>query len=66
MKNMWLTFVLILLLTGCAGSAVRTAAPLPPVPQTPGAVVTTDYICLPQREAGELLLWVEHAEDVCR
>lgn len=65
MKNMWLTFALTLLLTGCAGSAVQTNV-LPPVPQTPGAVVTNDYICLPHREAGELMLWVEYAEAVCR
>lgn len=52
--------------SGCVSSEGRTIAALPPHPLTPGAVVTDEYICLPHREAGELLLWMEHAEEVCR
>lgn len=58
-------FALILLASGCASSAVRTTA-LPPAPTTPGAVMTNEYICIPHKEAGELLLWIEHAEETCR
>lgn len=65
MKPVWLTFALILLLSGCASlAAVKTNA-LPPAPQTPGAVITNEYICLPHNEAGDLLIWVEYAERVC-
>lgn len=54
---------------------------LPPTPTTPGAIVTDgwwheqsgqavlhsgQWVHLPAAEAGELLLWVEHAESVCR
>ena len=36
---------------------------LPPVPTTPGAIITPDgLICLPPDEAGALLLWMEYAE----
>lgn len=65
MKNMWSAFVLTLLLTGCASSGVRTSE-LPPVPITPGAVVTADAICIPKQEAAELILWIEHVERVCQ
>ncbi len=49
---------------GCAGSAVRTS--VPPVPATPGATVTDEYVCIPHAEAGELLLWIETVERLCR
>ena len=48
---------------GCASSAARTDVSLPPVPTTPGAIITPDgLICLPPDEAGALLLWMEYAE----
>lgn len=56
---------LILLASGCAGSAAPTNA-LPPAPMTPGAVITDDAICIPHAEAAELFLWIEYAENVCR
>lgn len=56
---------LTLLLSGCTSLAGKMNA-LPPVPRTPGAVVTDDFICIPHSEAGELLLWIEHAETQCR
>lgn len=35
----------------------------PPLPTTPGAIITPDgLICLPPDEAGALLLWMEYAE----
>lgn len=60
--------VLTLALSGCGnlGGLTSARATLPPTPRTPGAVVTNDYVCIPQGEAAELLLWVEHAEAVCR
>ncbi len=57
--------VLILALSGCVNLAARTSV-LPPAPATPGAMVSSEYICIPVQEAGELLLWIEHAEEVCR
>ena len=43
--------------------AARTDVSLPPVPTTPGAIITPDgLICLPPDEAGALLLWMEYAE----
>lgn len=54
---------------------------LPPAPRTPGAVVTNDWsyerdgelvtrsgqwVHLPAAEAGELLLWIDSVEGVCR
>lgn len=68
---------LILALSGCASSAARMSATLPPAPRTPGALVTTDWsyerdgelvtrhgqwLHLPADEAGDLLLWIEQAE----
>ena len=59
----------------CAGAATSA---LPPVPMTPGAVVTNEWwyaedggltqvdgqwLHLPADEAGELLLWIEWVED---
>lgn len=58
-------------------TGVRTNA-LPPAPTTPGAIVTNDWsyerdgelvtkrgrwVHLPEAEAGELLLWIERAEE---
>jgi hypothetical protein len=39
---------------------------LPPVPRTPGAIISDEYICIPKAEAAELQLWIEHAEEACR
>lgn len=54
---------------------------LPPAPRTPGAVVTNDWsyerdgilvtrggqwVHMPADEAGDLLLWTERAEEICR
>lgn len=67
MKTMWLMCGLILLLSGCARSGGPTSADvIPPVPQTPGAVITSDYICLPHREAGELHIWIDYMQRTCR
>ena len=70
---------LTLALSGCASSAARTNVLLP-VPTTPGAIVTDEWhytlddglttvkgqwVHLPAAEAGELLLWIEHAEGAC-
>ncbi|WP_394027490.1 hypothetical protein [Desulfovibrio falkowii] len=75
-----LLFVMILALPGCQSSAALTSANLPPAPPTPGAVVTNSWayehdgqlvtkdgqwVHLPASEAGELLLWIEHAEATC-
>lgn len=63
LKTAWLLCALTLALSGCASSAALTGAtPLPPAPTTPGAIITDDYVCIPHREAGELLLWIERAE----
>lgn len=63
LKPIVLLSALTLLPLGCASSAARTNVPLPPVPTTPGAIVTPDgLICLPPDEAGALLLWMEYAE----
>ena len=72
---------LILSLSGCACLAERTGAP-PPAPRTPGAIATNNWsyvradgshvrqngqwLHIPAAEAGELLLWIEHAEASCR
>lgn len=60
-KNALTLCALTLALSGCANSAGQTGG-LPPAPTTPGAIITDDYICIPHREAGELLLWIERAE----
>lgn len=63
LKPIVLLSALTLLPLGCASSAARTNVPLPPVPTTPGAIVTPDgLVCLPPDEAGALLLWMEYAE----
>lgn len=69
--------VLTLVVSGCANSGAATSA-LPPVPMTPGAIVTDkwwyaedggltqvdgQWLHLPASEAGELLLWIEWVED---
>ena len=63
-KNALTLCALTLALSGCASSAGLTGGttPLPPAPTTPGAIITDDYVCIPHREAGELLLWIERAE----
>lgn len=63
LKTVLLLSALILLPLGCTSSAARTDVSLPPVPTTPGAIITPDgLICLPPDEAGALLLWMEYAE----
>ncbi len=57
--------VLTLAAGGCTGSVDPTGVLLP-APATPGAMVTDEYVCIPHMEAGELLLWIEHVEEVCR
>ena len=72
--------VLLLALPGCQNSAALTSASLSPAPTTPGALVTNswayesggklvtvdgEWVHLPAAQAGELLLWVEHAEASC-
>ena len=69
--------VLTMVVSGCANSGAATSA-LPPVPMTPGAVVTNEWwyadggeltrmdgqwLHLPADEAGELLLWIEWVEN---
>ena len=54
---------------------------VPPAPMTPGAIITEawayeeggrweqvegEWIHLPANEGAELLLWIEHAEELCR
>ena len=75
-----LLFVMTLALPGCQSSAALTNESLSPVPTTSGAVVTNSWayehdgqlvtkdgqwVHLPASEAGELLLWIEHAEATC-
>ena len=59
-----LLFGLTLALPGCAASAGSGTAgrTLRPAPQTPGAVISEEYICIPLTEAADLLLWIEEAE----
>ena len=79
-ETVLLLFVMILALPGCQSSAALMSASLPPAPTTPGAVVTNSWayehdgqlvtkdgqwVHLPASEAGELLLWIEHAEATC-
>lgn len=79
LEIVWMLCALTLALSGCASSAALTNA-LPPPPTTPGAIVTDEWhytlhgglitvkgqwVHLPAAEAGELLLWIEHAEGAC-
>lgn len=66
MRNALLLFVTTLALSGCTSSVAPTPGLLPPLPATPGAVIDAERLCLPLPEAGELLIWIEHAEKVCR
>ena len=83
LEIVWMLCTLTLALSGCASSAGLTSAranALPPVPTTPGAIVTDEWhytlhgglitvkgqwVHLPAVEAGELMLWIEHAEGAC-
>lgn len=65
LEIVWMLCALTLALSGCASSAALTNA-LPPVPTTPGALITDEYVCIPHKEAGDLMLWIEHAEELCR
>lgn len=72
--------VLLLCLSGCASLAAGTS--VLPAPRTPGAIATNDWsyeradgtsakqsgewLHIPADEAGDLLLWIEHAEASCR
>lgn len=66
-------------LHGCGSLVAGTS--VPPAPMTPGAIITEawvyeedgrwkmeqgGWIHLPANEGAELLLWIEHAEEVCR
>lgn len=69
LEIVWMLCALTLALSGCASSAGLTSAranALPPVPTTPGAMITDEYVCIPHKEAGDLMLWIEHAEELCR
>ena len=57
-----LSCVLILALTGCAALAEQDKRTIRKAPQTPGAIVTEKYVCIPHAEAADLLLWVEEVE----
>lgn len=57
---------LIPALSGCVSSAAGTRVLPPPIPTTPGAVVTDNYVCIPHAEAAELMLWMEYMEELCR
>ena len=71
--------VLTAVLHGCGSVGAPTS--VPPAPMTPGAILTEtwayeenghwkmeqgDWIHLPAHEGAELLLWIEHAEGICR
>lgn len=77
-KRIPLLCALLLVLPGCASTAVPTSA-RPPAPTTPGAVVTNtewrflrgdgswgsrvgEWIHLPAADAANLFLWIEQAE----
>lgn len=75
----WALCVLTAALHGCGSSGALTSAP--PAPATPGTIITEawayeadgqwtrvsgEWVHLPAAEAGELLLWIEHAEGTCR
>lgn len=79
LEIVWMLCALTLALSGCASSAALTNA-LPPAPTTPGAIVTDEWhytlrgglitvkgqwVHLPAAEAGDLMLWIEHAEGAC-
>ena len=66
-------------LHGCGSSGALTS--VPPAPMTPGTIITEawayeengrweqvegEWIHLPANEGAELLLWIEHAEELCR
>lgn len=54
---------LTLLVNGCV--SLEGSKRLPPTPRTTGAMVHDGYICIPEQEAAELLLWIEYAEQQC-
>ena len=73
----WALCVLTAALHGCG----VVGASVPPAPMTPGAIITEawayeeggrweqvegEWIHLPANEGAELLLWIEHAEGICR
>ena len=79
-RLVFLLCVLTFLAHGCASTGALTSAS-PPAPMTPGAIITEawayeeggrwkqvegEWIHLPANEGAELLLWIEHAEELCR
>lgn len=75
----WALCALTAALHGCGSSGALTS--VPPAPMTPGAIITEAWayeengrweqvegecIHLPANEGAELLLWIEHAEGICR
>ena len=75
----WALCALTAALHGCGSSGALTS--VPPAPMTPGAIITEawayeengrweqvegEWIHLPANEGAELLLWIEHAEGICR
>ena len=75
----WALCALTAALHGCGSSGALTS--VPPAPMTPGAIITEawayeeggrweqvegEWIHLPANEGAELLLWIEHAEELCR
>ena len=75
----WALCALTAALHGCGSSGALTS--VPPTPMTPGAIITEawayeengrweqvegEWIHLPANEGAELLLWIEHAEELCR
>ena len=75
----WALCVLTAALHGCGVVGAPTS--VLPAPMTPGAIITEswayeedgrweqvegEWIHLPANEGAELLLWIEHAEELCR
>ena len=75
----WALCALTVALHGCGSSGALTS--VPPAPMPPGTIITEawayeengrweqvegEWIHLPANEGAELLLWIEHAEELCR
>ena len=57
----WALCALTAALHGCGSSGALTSVPPAPMEQVEG-----EWIHLPANEGAELLLWIEHAEGICR